>query len=220
MNHLKSFLTGARFFAADSLKPSWIALYDIDDTSTFEHESYTCLRANRSPREGALVVRLETLDRRTCEALVDSGESQITSSLASSNPTTFIITHGVNVTGGGSVEAWADDSLDRLKRVKGWVRTRLFKVNDNLKTGLSVAGKGPEEQRVAKYFVLHGALYLGLFQRDMNESRTSSEFESSAAETPEFTNIIVSHNGFETVERRSWHLYRAYPGIAQGNLPV
>ncbi|KAG6844852.1 hypothetical protein H0H87_003095 [Tephrocybe sp. NHM501043] len=156
MNYLKSFLTGARFSAADSLKPSWLALYDIDDTATFEHESYTCLRANRSPREAALVVRLEVLDRRTCAALSDSGESPTTSSLASSNPTTFVVTHGVGVTSRGSFEDWTNVVFEQLRSVKGWVRSRTFECCDNLKTGTAVAGKGAEEQIVAKYFVLHG----------------------------------------------------------------
>ncbi|KAG6879803.1 hypothetical protein C0992_011354 [Termitomyces sp. T32_za158] len=201
LNYLKSFLTGARFSAADSLKPSWLALYDIDDTSAFQHESYTRLRANRSPREADLVVRLEVLDRRTCEALSDSGVSPITSSLASSNPTTYIVTHGIEVTMHGSIDDWTKDMFERLRSVKGWVRTRSFKCIDNLKTGTSVSGKGPEEQIVSKYFILH-------------------EFENpSAAVSSEFNNIIASCECFETVERRSWNLYRAYPGIAQSNLP-
>ncbi|KAG5645387.1 hypothetical protein DXG03_006340 [Asterophora parasitica] len=156
MNHLSSFLTGARFSAADSLKPSWLALYDIDDTSTFQHESYTRLRANRSPREGDLVIRLEVLDRRTCEALTDSGESMITSSLASSNPTQFVVTHDVDLPGGQKIDDWIESTLQQLRSVKGWVRTRTFECIDNLKTGAAVAGKGSEEQSVSKYLVLHG----------------------------------------------------------------
>ncbi|KAG6888437.1 hypothetical protein C0995_008254 [Termitomyces sp. Mi166 len=201
MNHLNSFLTGARFSSADSIKPAWLALYDIDDISTFQHNSYTRLRANRSPREAALVVRLEVLDRRACEVLSDSGVSPITSSLASLNPTAFIVTHGVDVTGEGSIDDWIKDVFSKLRSVRGWVRTRLFKCIDNLKTGTSVSGKGPEEQIVSEYLILH-------------------EFEnSSAADSMEFNNIIASREHFETVERRSWNLYRAYPGIAQGNLP-
>ncbi|KAG5337262.1 hypothetical protein C0989_010051 [Termitomyces sp. Mn162] len=201
MNYLKSFLTGARFSAADSLKPTWLALYDINDISTFHHESYTRLRANRSHREAALVVRLEVLDRRTCEVLSDSGMSPVSSSLASSNPTTYIVTHGINVGPDGSIDDWTKDAFEKLRNVKGWVRTRSFKCIDNLKTGTSVAGNGPEEQIVSKYFILH-------------------EFENpSAPDSPEFNSIVASRERFDTVERRSWNLYRAYPGIAQGNMP-
>lgn len=159
MNHLSSFLTGARFSAADSLKPSWLALYDIDNVSTFERDSYTRLRANRSPREADLVKRLAVLDRRTCEFISDSGESSLTSSLASNNPTPAVVTHGVHLSEGGEDEdfhAWTQQLFERLRAVNGWVRTRAYKCFDNLKTGVEV-GQGTEEQIVPKYLVVHGA---------------------------------------------------------------
>lgn len=158
MNHLSSFLTGARFSAADSLKPSWLALYDIDDISTFEHDSYTRLRANRSAREADLVKRLAILDRRTCEFISDSGESSLTSSFASKNPTTAIVTHGVQLSdsvGDEYFHAWTQQLFERLRAVDGWVRTRAYKCFDNVKTGVEVE-KGPEEQIVPKYLVVHG----------------------------------------------------------------
>ncbi|KAF5308968.1 hypothetical protein D9758_018969 [Tetrapyrgos nigripes] len=51
LHHLKSFLFGVQYSASNSCTPSWVALYDIDDTTTFSHELYTGtrLRANRSP---------------------------------------------------------------------------------------------------------------------------------------------------------------------------
>lgn len=154
MNHLSSFLTGARFSAADSLKPSWLALYDIDDISTFEHDSYTRLRANRSAREADLVKRLAILDRRTCELISDSGESGLTSSFASKNPTRAIVTHGVQLSD-EDFHARTQQMFERLRAIDGWVRTRAYKCFDNVKTGVEV-GKGPEEQIVPKYLVVHG----------------------------------------------------------------
>jgi hypothetical protein len=158
MNHLSSFLTGARFSAADSLKPSWLALYDVDDTSTFQHESYTRLRANRSSREADLVKRLGVLDRRTCEFISDSGESNLTSSFASRNPTKVVVTHGVQLpesAGDAEFSSWTQQLFQRLTGVEGWVRTRTYKCIDNLKTGVEV-GQGPQEQIVPKYLVVHG----------------------------------------------------------------
>lgn len=155
MNHLKSFLTGARYFAVDSQIPSWTALYDIDDTATFSHDSYTRLRANRSPREANLVKNLSILDRQTSELIDDSGESLLTTSLASENPSKGLITHGL-----GNDEAkakeWFVHAVKDLKGTEGWVRTRLFKCIDNLKTGVSIA-PGPEAQAVPQYFAVHGA---------------------------------------------------------------
>jgi hypothetical protein len=156
LNHLPSFLTGARFSAADSLTPSWLAVYDIDDTATFQHESYTRLRANRSPREGNLVQRLELLDRRTYEFVADSGESALTSSYKPTNPTNFLITHWINIPGDDAAfRAWTDEAFRALKGVEGWVRTRTYKCIDNLKTGSSVP-KDPQAQIVPKYLAVHG----------------------------------------------------------------
>ena len=59
LHHLPSFLTGARFSASDSKTPTWLAVYDITDTSTFSDESYTRLRSSRSQLEADLVARLE-----------------------------------------------------------------------------------------------------------------------------------------------------------------
>ncbi|KAJ7791723.1 hypothetical protein B0H14DRAFT_3094435 [Mycena olivaceomarginata] len=149
LNHLPSFLTGARFSAADSLTPSWLAVYDIDDTATFQHESYTRLRANRSPREGNLFV-------------ADSGESALTSSYKPTNPTNFLITHWINIPGDDAAfRAWTDEAFRALKGVEGWVRTRTYKCIDNLKTGSSVP-KDPQAQIVPKYLAVHEVLSLAV----------------------------------------------------------
>jgi hypothetical protein len=163
LNHLSSFLTGARFRALDSLNPSWLAVYDIDDTATFQHESYTRLRANRSPREADLVRRLELLDRRTYGFVSDSGESSVTSSYKPDNPTKVLVTHFVDVPDGAghadtAFKAWADSVLHDMSAVEGWVRTRTYKCIDNLKSGTSVP-TSPEAQIVPKYLAVHGKIH-------------------------------------------------------------
>jgi hypothetical protein len=155
MNHLPSFLTAARFSASDSLKPSWVAMYDVDDTATFGQESYTQLRANRSLREADLVKRLEILDRRLCEVVWDSGISKDTSSMGSANPTRFVVTHGVGLQ--AEIDGWARGVWDNSKDVGRWLRMRILKCFENGKTGTAV-GSDPEEQIVPKYLVVHGRL--------------------------------------------------------------
>ncbi|KAF5340137.1 hypothetical protein D9758_016852 [Tetrapyrgos nigripes] len=51
LHHLKSFFSGVRYSASNFQTPSWVALYNIDDTTTFSHELYTGTRlcTNRSP---------------------------------------------------------------------------------------------------------------------------------------------------------------------------
>ncbi|KAJ7054150.1 hypothetical protein C8F01DRAFT_1259895 [Mycena amicta] len=154
LNHIPAFLTGARFSASDSHIPSWLAVYDINDTATFQHESYTRLRANRSPREANLVQRLAILDRRTYELVADSGESALTSSFKPDNPTKYLVTQWVDLPA-DTAEAWSDDSFRALRRVHGWVRTRTYKCIDNLKTGTSIP-PDPEAQIVPQYLAVHG----------------------------------------------------------------
>lgn len=167
LNHLPSFLTGARFSAADGLTPSWLAVYDIDDTATFKHESYTRLRANRSPREANLVQRLELLDRRTYEFVADSGESALTSSYKPTNPTKYLLAHWITLPGeDAAFHAWSADAFQSLRGVEGWVRTRTYKCIDNLKTGTSVP-KGPEAQIVPKYLAVHGSVPCSLPARTL-----------------------------------------------------
>ncbi|KAJ6618153.1 hypothetical protein B0H10DRAFT_2030829 [Mycena sp. CBHHK59/15] len=202
LNHLPSFLTGARFSAADALTPSWLAVYDIDDTATFKHESYTRLRANRSAREANLVQRLEVLDRRTYEVVSDSGESGLTSSYKPTNPTTVLVTHFLNLSGDdadAAFRSWSDAVSQSLKGVEGWVRTRTYKCIDNLKTGTSIP-TGPEAQIVPEYLAVHELL------------------SSSVSESPAFTGAANPGSKADIVEIRKWDLYRAYPSAAQGNV--
>jgi len=130
-------------------------MYDIDDTATFQHESYTRLRANRSPREGNLVKRLEILDRRLCEVVWDSGPSKDTSSLGSRNPARFVLTHGVGLREDAEIDKWARSVWDDSDDVNEWLRMRILKCFENGKTGTGV-GSGPEEQIAPKYIVIHG----------------------------------------------------------------
>ncbi|KAJ7182805.1 hypothetical protein C8R43DRAFT_13397 [Mycena crocata] len=200
LNHLTSFLTGARFSAADSLTPSWLAVYDIDDTATFQHESYTRLRANRSPREANLVQRLELLDRRTYQIVSDSGESALTSSYKPTNPTATLITHWINFSEEGvAFQTWSDEAFRLLKSVDGWVRTRTYKCIDNLKTGTRVP-KGPEAQIVPKYLAVHEVLSLPVGE--------SAAFRAAAN----------PGSRVQIEEIRKWELYRAYTSVAQGNV--
>ncbi|KIM81573.1 hypothetical protein PILCRDRAFT_821356 [Piloderma croceum F 1598] len=200
LDHLPSFLTGARYSASDSLRPSWVAVYDVDDTSTFFLESYTKLRTNRSPREADLVKRLELLDRRTYEVIGDENKG-LTSSYHPVDPTKFILTQGIECPDDAALKGWFNAIAKDLNNVEGWTRTGLYKCIDNLKSGMSV-GSGEEEQKVPKYLVIYEFLH------------------PAAIDSSSFKSTIQRHSAkfdvnFVDGEERKWGLYRAYPGIAQ-----
>ncbi|SJL05388.1 uncharacterized protein ARMOST_08755 [Armillaria ostoyae] len=198
LNHLPSFLTGARFSASDGKLPGWLAVYDIDDTATFQHESYTRLRATRSPREGDLVKRLELLDRRTYELSYDSGESKKTSSFKSTDPTKVIVTYGITLED-GQIDGWVAEVKEKLPSVDGWIRTRAYLCIDSLKSGVGVP-EGPEAQKVPKYLIIHG------------------EYQVTSAGVLDDGSIKGALSAPGVDEVRIWDLYRAYPCVAQGNL--
>ncbi|KAF9073408.1 hypothetical protein BDP27DRAFT_1445045 [Rhodocollybia butyracea] len=127
LNHLHSFLTGARYLCVDGQVPSWTALYDVDDTATFSHESYTRLRANRSPREAISI-------RKSKQG---------------------VITHGLG-SDEEKAKQWFNKAVEELKYTQGWVRTRLFNCIDNLKTGVSVP-PGPDAKLLTKYVTADAA---------------------------------------------------------------
>ena len=165
LNHLPSFLSGARYQSIDGVKPSWIAVYEIDDTETFREQSYTALREKRSQREQDVIGRLELLDRRSCEVVREVGEvSSRTTGIRVGNPSRWVVTHGVGTArlNGTSkdeeeevvVVKWLNEVVEN-NSVEGWVKTRLLKVLDNAKTGLNLS----EEEKGAtgpSYFVFHG----------------------------------------------------------------
>lgn len=138
---IREFLTGARYQASDSQLPGWAAFYDIESVDLFSDPKYTKLRANRSKREGELVARLETLDRRTCETLAQTSEPP----KAEDTPQ-FVLT----VLDGGETD---EQALKAFERVKGWRRSHMHKVYDSLHTG---SGKEPKQNEANGTVVIHG----------------------------------------------------------------
>lgn len=165
LNHLLSFLSGARYRSIDGIKPSWIAAYEIDDTKTFKDPSYTVLRQKRSEREKDVIERLEVLDRRICEVVREvDGLNGRTTGLRVGNPTQWVVTHGVGRPNGTAeineeVGKWINEVITKLENdsVKGWVKTTVLKVLESGKTGTNLGLLNEEEQGgVLSHFVFHG----------------------------------------------------------------
>lgn len=138
LNHLHSFLSGARYSAVDGQLPGWLAMYEIDDTASFQDPSYTVLREKRSEREGELLGRLGVLDRRTAEVAVDTGEQLGGSTgLRVGNPSLFIVTVGIAASDGEAADEKLQAFARKTESLPDWVRTRVVKVFDKGVTGLN-----------------------------------------------------------------------------------
>ena len=173
LNHIPSFLSGARYQSIDDIKPSWIAVYELDGVESFKDPSYTALRETRSKREEDIIGRLEVLDRRTCEVAEEIGEDpedsiERTTGLRVGNPSRWVVTHTIGnkpVVGViadedeeyEEVEKWLDEVVVKLANnlVEGWVKTRVLQVLESAKTGTNVG----EEQIALTYFIFHGKFF-------------------------------------------------------------
>ncbi|GAA5975108.1 hypothetical protein JCM11641_000038 [Rhodosporidiobolus odoratus] len=138
MQHISEFHTGARYAAADGQLPGWSAAYDIESVALFSDDKYTRLRANRSPREGALVARLEVLDRRTAETL-----GQTSPPPPASEAPKFVLT-------AAGEDRPEEKDLKVFEGVEGWRRSHYHSIYDSL-----VIGHGKEtKSNVAPKFVM------------------------------------------------------------------
>ncbi|BGP28364.1 hypothetical protein JCM10296v2_000096 [Rhodotorula toruloides] len=158
MEHVPEFETGARYEAADGQTPGWSAAYDIRSVALFSDNKYTRLRANRSPREGALVARLGVLDRRTAEKLGETSPPP-----PASEAPKFVLT-------AASEERPDESELRLFEGQEGWRRSHYHRVYDSL-----IIGYGKEaKSKVAPQFVV-------IHEFD-NEAYTSSPAYSKATE--------------------------------------
>lgn len=191
---IPEFLTGARYQATDSLTPGWLAAYDIADVSLFTDDKYTKLRANRSPREGALVVRLETLDRRSCESIDKTGDAP-----SADNAAPFVLTIASNELKG--------DGKD-LSGVKGWRRSHRHLVYDCLTIGF---GKTPVTNGSPKYLLVHGkiASLLNTSNKLLTKSGIAEFDDESFVQSPEYHVAIAGQP-----EVRRWKLYKSTANTA------
>lgn len=139
---ISEFLTGARYVADDSLLPGYSAAYDISSVALFSDDKYTRLRANRSPREGALVARLGVLDRRTAQTL-----GQTSPPPEAKDAPRYVLT-------AASEEKPEEGELEIFKGTEGWRRSHYHHIYDSLVIG---HGKEAESNVAPKYVVIHGA---------------------------------------------------------------
>ncbi|KAH9477398.1 hypothetical protein JR316_0009611 [Psilocybe cubensis] len=225
LNRLPSFLSGARYYAADhdvsppadETRPGWLAMYEIDDTQTFSDESYTNLRLQRSEREKGVMNRLSVLTRKTGELLGVWGEDEGTQGIQTTGlkvgkPSEWIITHGISATVSGDegvidlddkLKKWAVIVTQILKEdSNGWIRTRLVKVLEKGVTKMGINAELEKEEESINYFAVH-------------------EFLDQGAAMSEATKAVIRrtcNQHLELADWRIWKLLRAYPCIAQHNL--
>ncbi|PPR00712.1 hypothetical protein CVT24_001000 [Panaeolus cyanescens] len=206
MDRLKEFLSGARYRAADHdipstgplnidnaegkgsgdldisrlpvEKPEWLAMYEIDDTETFDKPVYTDLRKMRSARETDVMRRLEVVERRVGRVVWDSdmdasdAASEVLGSgggarhtgLLVANPCQWIVTASLQLktrpydrsVGDGELKDWAEGFAREQLGGAGVERVRVIDVFDWGCTSMGPAVSGLVGPR---WFVIFGAYF-------------------------------------------------------------
>lgn len=130
------FTNGLRYRAADDQEPAYLAAYDVTSMSHLETETYTCLRANRSPREAATIAQVDV--KRYFWDRVLSKESplftpieQLTDEEAEGLALVAVqLTPKEPATSVEEIQKWyGEEHIDMLSKVPGWLRSRLFKIS-------------------------------------------------------------------------------------------
>lgn len=136
------FTNGLRYRQIDGKEPTYLASYDVTAMSHLETETYTKLRANRSPREAQTIGQVAVT--RYFWDLVTAKQSPLFLPI---EKLTDDEAEGLNLVvvqielkeGEAGAEAevlkwYEEEHIDMLSKVPGWLRSRVFKTS-TLETG-------------------------------------------------------------------------------------
>jgi len=198
VNKLSSFRTAARYRAIDGASPKWMAMYTVEDMSSFSDPEYTVLREQSSSREVDIIARLAVLDRRIYSLISDTNpmpDSLRPSSIASN----IVVANSFTPVPGTEVKFhkwYEEDYVPALREVPGWARTRRYKLEDRGLTGQKVSD----------------------FTEELPQFLEISEFDSlSALGDPKFPSDTFGYDVIGDVaqtERRIFKLLTGYEPIA------
>ncbi|KAK7977119.1 hypothetical protein PG988_004609 [Apiospora saccharicola] len=130
------FGNGLRYRAADDQQPEFFAAYDVTRMSHLETDTYTTLRANRSPREAETIGQVDVT--RHFWDLVSEKKSpmflpiqQLTDDEAA-GLVLVVVELGLKDHPDAETELlkwYNEEHAEMLSKVPGWLRTRLFKTS-------------------------------------------------------------------------------------------
>ncbi|RYP70585.1 hypothetical protein DL771_005404 [Monosporascus sp. 5C6A] len=139
------FTNGLRYQAADGQQPTFLAYYEVKSMPLLETETYTSLRANRSPREARTIGQVDV--KRYFWDLVSTRQSplfmpieQLTDDEAEG---LVLVATEISLKDTANSEAevrkWcAGEHIGMMSKVPGWLRSRLFRTS-NLEAGKPVS---------------------------------------------------------------------------------
>ncbi|KAJ6439482.1 alpha/beta hydrolase [Purpureocillium lavendulum] len=188
-------------------QPGFMAVYDVVDMALLATPTYTCLRANRSPREARTISRVDV--RRRFFDLVHARasprfappEGLRTDGEAAGRVTVAVevrLRGGERGEGGDAYAKWfVDEHVGLLAKVPGWLRSRLF-TTSSLEEEEGGGGGGEHAGEVV-YFALHD------YAKD---NGLGGEEHKASMDTPWRTEVFDKY--VVSKARQTWSLFYVF----------
>ncbi|KAG7095346.1 hypothetical protein E1B28_006107 [Marasmius oreades] len=201
-------LTAVRYKAIDHKSPKWLALYDMTGPSVLQTDEYRSLRTNASQNERNIISRLSLLNRQifTLISLISSSSTSQTAY----GKFLYVVHMNVITTKESEVDHEAEfinwysaTRIELLRRVPGWIRSRVFKIEGHLELAGMVDKVSPLVKKPpTKFIALHEWDTEGI------EVIGSTKFkECMTAEQPWTTEI---QKAYAEMEDRRFALYKTF----------
>ncbi|KAG7099617.1 hypothetical protein E1B28_001445 [Marasmius oreades] len=160
------FFNATRFKAIDSQKPSYLTLYDISEPSVANGPDFEALRTRASARDRAMLEKVQYLNRRTYELLQEPWLHQDTTDASLPGQFMLLVSMEVKAELEEEFNRWFSEEHipDFLIKIPGWLRSRRYKLYDNLEKGAFEDGSG---LKVCKYLALHDFSRGGFMEHEM-----------------------------------------------------
>lgn len=146
------FTNGLRYRATDGKEPAYLAAYDVTRMSHLETETYTTLRANRSPREAQTIGQVAVTRYFFDLAITRESPLFLPIEKLTDEEAEGIVLVVVRLEAKDEPDAeaellkWYDEEhIDMLSKVPGWLRTRVFKTSSLETAGGPVSFWGVHE---------------------------------------------------------------------------
>ncbi|KAL0573759.1 hypothetical protein V5O48_008202 [Marasmius crinis-equi] len=200
--------TALRYRAIDHKFPQWLAAYDITDARVMQSDEYKALRTKASQNEKNIISRLSILNRQIFKLL----SSTVSPSHTSDSNGKFLYVVHMNVISTQDIEAdheaeflkwYSETRIHLLSKVPGWVRSRVFRLEDhNELAGMADKASPLAKRAPTKFVALHE------WDREGAEVVDSTEFkECITAEQPWTTQ---GQKAYAEMEDRRFALYRKF----------
>lgn len=176
-------LSAARYKVTDSTRPSWIAVYDLASPDVLQSDAYQALRSNASSNEHSIISRVSTLHRTVYRLFASLPKQSVYSATPAANCLLIASIEPENAEIEEEMNKWyAEEHLDMLSKVPGFIRARRFKLVTH---GEAASKAGGDSFKPSKY--------ISYIEWDSNTFMESKEW-IDASLTPWSVKIIPTLN--------------------------